>query len=69
VGIWSRIAERMEEKDAQRADPGLLDPTARRGSEGSIVESDSADGAPRDAAREVRRSRDRSRWRWLNLRR
>ncbi len=61
MGFLGRLVERIDAKVDRPADQALLDADRNPGSE-SMIDGEESDGA----ARNVRRVRDRRRWRWFN---
>ncbi len=63
MGFWSNIFDRIEGKLNRPADESALNVGRRAGSE-SMIKGGPDFATPTDAARKVRRDRDRRRWRW-----
>jgi hypothetical protein len=62
MGFWARLVDRIDAKVDRPADQSVLKGDRNPGSE-SMLEADSPEVAAQ-AAKGVRRSRDRRRWRW-----
>ena len=76
MGAWERFVKRMEAKEAKPADPNIL--RATRGRSDKLVEPawdeskplgtpEEVEADPAETLRDIRRSRDRARQRWLGF--
>jgi hypothetical protein len=63
MGFWTRLVDRIDAKVDRPANQSVLNEGARNPCSQAMIEAESPDDA-KNAARNVRRSRSRRRWRW-----